>query len=105
MAFYITDRRTTTQNSKGTSSTQSHSGETVKVTNSTPAGSRDVHVVDTDEISVADIQKGTVTDTKTTTGMGSTVTSNTSGTRENESVTVKFDIPIQQKNPVQLAQA
>ena len=113
--YLITRRESNVSSSKGSYSNQVHSGNTVRSSVSTPVTTKDVRVNDGVETGVTTTQKGDVTETKTTTGVGSDITSNSSGsstttssanstgTKAGEGVTIKFSIPIQQKNPVTLS--
>ena len=101
--YLITRRESNVSSSKGSYSNQVHSGNTVRSSESTPVTTKDVRVNDGVETGVTTTQKGDVTETKTTTGVGSDITSNSSGNKAGEGVTIKFSIPIQQKNPVTLS--
>jgi hypothetical protein len=110
--YFINTRDTRTQVTKSSNSTQSHVGNTVRTVTTTPSGMVDTRVNDGTETTVASVVKGDTTETTTrdlvttndlTTTNNLSSSSTTTGTRANQSATIKFEIPIQQKNPVQLA--
>jgi len=102
VTYVVASRNTNTSTNKGTVSTQTHNGQTVRQTDATPAGST-VDRTDKTEATTTTTNKGDTVETRATTGGGNTSTSTTEDTRANEGITIKFSIPIQQKNPVTLS--
>ena len=91
---YVSTRVTETSTSRGQTSVQAYSGNTVRQTTSTTPG----YVEDQDnktETQVQTSRDGTISEVETRDGVGSTRPIN-----EDKGVVLKFSIPIQQKNPI-----
>ena len=108
--WVIISRETTTTSTKGTTSTQAHTGNTVRTTTVRETGSKTVKVNDGNEITTATNTKGDTLETRSVTGDGtgsisgsSQTDTTTTSSKEGEGIVIKFSIPIQQKNPVRLA--
>ena len=102
VTYVVVSRDTESSTNKGTVSLQTHQGQTTRQTDATPAGST-VERTDKPEATATTTNKGDTVETRTSTGVGNVASSTTEDTRANEGMTIKFSIPIQQKNPVTLS--
>ena len=91
----ITKRTTDASQNKGQISTQEYTAQTIRTVTSSPPSVGELRTQIGTSVQTNAITKGDVTETKTSTGVGST-----SSTTEDKGVVLKFRIQIQQRNPV-----